>query len=191
MSSSEYNRLFTQKRRAMFSKPLKKSDDSVAAGQTAAPFAAEFTASDVPVGAYKTTISAGSTLSGQLEVDTDLQVDGEVKGRLRVGKKFVIGKEGRVASEGIDCSVAEISGLLEGPLTATEMLTIHAGGHIKGDICVRDVVIEKGGRLDGRCQYLASEQSGAPGPPASRRTIVSPVSESSQPDGTDESFTQT
>lgn len=142
----------------MFSKSSKKTDDTTAVQQTPAPVA-ESAPAPVPAGAYKTTISSGSVLNGELDVDTDLHVDGKVKGRLKIGKKFVIGKEGHVTSEGIECAVAEVSGSLEGPITATEMLTIHAGGHIKGDISVRDVIIEKGGRLDGRCQYLTPESA--------------------------------
>ena len=140
----------------MFSKSTKKTTDA-AIGPDEHSSAQESAVDAVHTGAYKTTISSGSTFCGELEVDTDLQVDGMIKGRLQIGKRFVIGKGGQVVSEGIDCAVAEISGKLEGPITATEMLTIHAGGHIKGDIAVRDVVIEKGGRLDGRCQYLSSE----------------------------------
>lgn len=153
----------------MFAKSSKKTNDTASVADGAARGAADAagSAAPTPTGAYKTTISTGSTLNGELNVDTDLHVDGRIKGRLRVGKRFVIGSEGRVTSEGIECSVAEISGLLEGPITVYEILTIHAGGHIKGDISVRDVVIEKGGRLDGRCQYLPADQH-APGNPPRR-----------------------
>ena len=91
----------------------------------------------------------------ELEVKGDLHIDGEISGRLHVQGRLIVGRTGIIHSEGVECSVGEISGSFEGALTATELLTIHAGGHVTGDISVKDIVIEKGGRFDGRCQYFS------------------------------------
>ena len=94
-------------------------------------------------------------MHGELEVKGDLHIDGEISGRLHVQGRLIVGRTGIIHSEGVECSVGEISGSFEGALTATELLTIHAGGHVTGDISVKDIVIEKGGRFDGRCQYFS------------------------------------
>ncbi len=111
----------------------------------------------------RTLVNLGSVVRGEFDIKGDLFVEGELAGRLKVTNRFSIGSKSRVTSEGVECAVADIAGTLEGPLTVSELLTIHAGGYVKGDITVMDIVIEKGGRFDGHCQYLApTERNGRP-----------------------------
>ena len=136
----------------MFSKSTKERETSGTVEMpevVPAPSPSAACSSSVPV--ERTAVGAGSLM----EVKGDLHIDGEISGRLHVQGRLIVGRTGIIHSEGVECSVGEISGSFEGALTATELLTIHAGGHVTGDISVKDIVIEKGGRFDGRCQYFS------------------------------------
>ena len=140
----------------MFSKSTKERETSGTVEMpevVPAPSPSAACSSSVPV--ERTAVGAGSLMHGELEVKGDLHIDGEISGRLHVQGRLIVGRTGIIHSEGVECSVGEISGSFEGALTATELLTIHAGGHVTGDISVQDIVIEKGGRFDGRCQYFS------------------------------------
>ena len=117
----------------MFSKLTKERETSGTVEMpevVSAPSPSAACSSSVPV--ERTAVGAGSLMHGELEVKGDLHIDGEISGRLHVQGRLIVGT-----------------------LTATELLTIHAGGHVTGDISVKDIVIEKGGRFDGRCQYFS------------------------------------
>ena len=126
----------------MFSKSTKERETSGTVEMpevVPAPSPSAACSSSVPV--ERTAVGAGSLMHGELEVKGDLHIDGEISGRLHVQGRLIVGRTGIIH--------------FEGALTATELLTIHAGGHVTGDISVKDIVIEKGGRFDGRCQYFS------------------------------------
>lgn len=102
-------------------------------------------------------ISEGSFVNGELNITGNLTVDGEIAGRIHVGGHLIIGERGIVKTEGVTCNVGEVAGLVEGNMIATELLIIRANGYVKGDIVVKDMVIEKGGRFDGKCRYSISD----------------------------------
>lgn len=105
----------------------------------------------------QTTISANSLVKGELNIKGDLIIEGEVIGRVIVSGRLTIGKKGSVKSEGIECNTGEVSGQIQGKIHASELLIIHSNGYITGDLEVKDLIIEKGGRFDGKCQYIATE----------------------------------
>lgn len=117
----------------MFSKSTKERETSGTVEMpevVPAPSPSAACSSSVPV--ERTAVGAGSLMHGELEVKGDLHIDGEISGRLHVQGRLIVGRTGIIHSEGVECSVGEISGSFEGALTATELLTIHAGGHVTG-----------------------------------------------------------
>lgn len=110
----------------------------------------------------QTQISSNSSINGDLNIGGDLLVDGEITGRIKVCGHLIVGKKGVIRSESVECTVGEVSGRVEGKISAFELLVIHNNGHVAGDIEVKDIIIEKGGRFDGKCQYITSEASTSP-----------------------------
>ncbi|HYC63729.1 MAG TPA: polymer-forming cytoskeletal protein [Reyranellaceae bacterium] len=114
------------------------------------PEAREATAS---VPKVPTIISADMTIRGDLIGAGDLQIEGNVHGRIDVDH-LVIAAGGSVEGDVVAKKV-RISGALDGSLSA-DQVTLAATCNVRGDIEYETLVMEAGARLEGQCRRLAA-----------------------------------
>lgn len=93
----------------------------------------------------------GSEIIGDIVTNSNLRVDGVIKGNLNCNGRFVLGKEGKVTGN-ITAIEIEIDGAVEGDIHAKELLTLHKTASIKGDMETMRLVIEDGAQIDGNIQ---------------------------------------
>lgn len=106
-------------------------------------------------------------VTGDLETDATVRIEGRVQGNILAGKAVVIGKDGEVEGD-VHTQDAVISGRIQGSLTAASRLEVQATARIDGDVHARRLQLEEGALLNGRVRM--SED----GPPAPGEPLPSP-----------------
>jgi cytoskeletal protein CcmA (bactofilin family) len=69
-------------------------------------------------------------------------------------------ERGRVKAT-VQAGIVEISGIVEGTVTAKNSVKIHSTGRVYGDIFTPALIIEHGAVFDGKCHMLDSKHSNA------------------------------
>jgi cytoskeletal protein CcmA (bactofilin family) len=126
----------------MFSKPATKAGTvtkaEAADGAARKPIAMSLIAENVSV-------------AGDMVSDGDIQLDGAVRGDLKVGH-LSIGETGQVEGA-IEADVVEVRGRVVGAINA-RMVRLHATARVEGDISHGQLAIEAGAEFQGRSVRL-------------------------------------
>ena len=96
------------------------------------------------------TITHGMEITGDINSQGDLRLDGFLKGSLNIKGRVVIGKTGKVIGT-ITCKNAEISGNVEGKIFVSELLSLTETSNVKGDIVINKLNIQPGCKFTGTC----------------------------------------
>jgi cytoskeletal protein CcmA (bactofilin family) len=94
-----------------------------------------------------TIISTGAKLNGDFNLSAKLHIEGEVEGKINSTNQISVGKSGVVKGE-IICSKFILNGNFNGKIEC-DVLEITNGGILKGEIVIKDLIIEKGGIFEG------------------------------------------
>ena len=108
-------------------------------------------------------IVSGTKLEGTINANSDIRIDGELKGKLLCKGRVIIGPSGIVDGE-VDCQNAIIEGKFTGNLKVSELLTIKENATISGDIKTDKINIQAGASFNGNCsmggQSIKSSKKG-------------------------------
>jgi cytoskeletal protein CcmA (bactofilin family) len=94
-------------------------------------------------------LNAGTKITGDLNSEGDLRIDGTVKGNIEVKTKLVLGASSAVEGN-IKALNCDVSGNVTGNILVTELLTIKSSAKISGDISCNKLVIESGAEFNGK-----------------------------------------
>ena len=97
--------------------------------------------------ANTTIITLGAKLKGEVVIECNLYIDGELEGSINSSKEINVGKNGCVKGT-IKTERLIVQGVVEGSVDATRV-EIKAGGHVNGEIISNDLVIESKGLFEG------------------------------------------
>ena len=100
-----------------------------------------------------TLISSATTLSGDLASETDLRIDGTVKGNVICSAKVIIGNTG-VIEGNITGLQADVAGKVLGNIEVKELLQMREECFVEGNIMAAKLQIEPTALFNGRCQML-------------------------------------
>lgn len=106
-------------------------------------------------------ISKGTRIVGDIVSEGDLRFDGDLKGTIHAKGRLVIGAPGIINGE-ISCSNIEISGVVDGKITATDMLTMKETAKIHGEILVGKLAVEPGSVFTGNCKMDGQQRNELP-----------------------------
>jgi cytoskeletal protein CcmA (bactofilin family) len=98
-----------------------------------------------------THIAPGTRVEGVLSGATELLIDGEVVGEVRVQAPVVIGTDGVVQGP-ISANTVRVGGRVAGNIQATERVEVSPSGSLEGDIAAPRVVIAEGAFFKGRVE---------------------------------------
>lgn len=102
-------------------------------------------------GKSATLISAGTTLTGDLQSDGDLRIDGTIKGNVTSASKVIIGATGFV--EGLVTGLqADVSGKVTGNIDVKELLQLREQCVVEGNISAGKLQIEPTAVFNGQCK---------------------------------------
>jgi cytoskeletal protein CcmA (bactofilin family) len=107
-------------------------------------------------------IVEGTKIEGTVNANSDIRVDGAIKGKLFCDAKVIIGPTGKVDGE-IRCDNAVIEGKFEGTMTVKELLNIRETAAVDGDITCGKLIVQPGGTIDGTLTMAAGSKNGIAG----------------------------
>ncbi|MET0275116.1 MAG: polymer-forming cytoskeletal protein [Phenylobacterium sp.] len=122
----------------MFSKPAKSSSPRPEASSETTPARKPIAAS---------LIAENVSLNGDLTSDGDVQLDGAVRGDVKVGR-LTIGETGQVEGA-IEAETVDIRGRVNGSVTARH-IRLHATACVLGDLTHAQLAIDTGAQFEGR-----------------------------------------
>lgn len=105
---------------------------------------------DESVSNASTLIGAGTTITGNIESNGDIRIDGVLKGNLKARAKVIIGTDGTVEGD-IEGQHADIMGNVTGKIKVQELLYLHGSSILNGDIYAGKLQIEPTAVFNGKC----------------------------------------
>jgi cytoskeletal protein CcmA (bactofilin family) len=82
----------------------------------------------------------------------DLYIDGEVEGKIHMGKSAVtVGPNGHVSAD-IEAREIFVQGAVQGNLLGSDRVVLGRSSHVDGDVTAQRVVIEEGASFRGRIE---------------------------------------
>lgn len=105
-------------------------------------------------------IVEGTNIEGDIRSESNIRVDGKVKGTIETKGRVVIGPSGMVEGE-VTCQNGDIEGTLEGKVTSKELLSLKSTSRLNGDIFTEKLAIEPGAQFTGNCS-MGGEASKSP-----------------------------
>jgi len=143
---------------SMFTRNDQGADRGRPSQEPQQPVAAQPEAARAPAGGQiVSVISKGLTVTGNLESEGAIQVDGKIEGDVR-GQTVTVG-DGAVIKGAVYGDSVRVSGTIEGKVEA-QAVAITRSGRLVGDIVHERLEIEAGAHVDGRCQPTYNKASG-------------------------------
>lgn len=106
--------------------------------------------SEETVSNASTLVGAGTTITGNIESNGDIRIDGVLKGNLKAKAKVIIGADGVVEGD-IEGQQADLMGRVTGKIKVQELLYLHGSTVLNGDIYAGKLQIEPTAVFNGKC----------------------------------------
>ena len=107
-----------------------------------------------------THIASGTRIRGEVTGGSELLVEGEVEGEIRVDAAVTVGAEGHVQGP-ISAPVVRVNGRVNGNVDASDRVEVAAAGSLEGDIAAPRIIIAEGAFFKGRVE-MKGDQDAAP-----------------------------
>lgn len=107
-------------------------------------------------------IAAGMTVTGDIDSNGVVKVEGRVEGTIRAARQVLIGRQGTVKGD-VFTRDAVVGGTVQGNLSISERLEIQTTASVTGDVTTKTLVIQEGGRIDGGV-HMSDVAAGASAP---------------------------
>lgn len=98
-----------------------------------------------------TLISAGTTVQGDLQSESDLRIDGTIRGNVISSSKIIIGATGFVEGN-LESAQADVSGRIVGDITVKELLQLRGQCNVQGNISAERLQVEPTATFNGQCR---------------------------------------
>lgn len=103
-----------------------------------------------------TIIGTGVVIDGKLSSNSDVRIDGTVKGDIKAEGNVTVGESGEVNGQ-INAEIITLGGKITGSVNAKEKLVLEAKALLKGDIITKILVVEAGAKFDGNSKMDGKE----------------------------------
>ena len=103
-------------------------------------------------------IAAGMKITGDIDTDGVIKIEGQVDGAIRAGRQVLIERQGHVHGD-IHTREAILGGSVEGIITASERIEVQGTATVLGDIHTRAIAVVEGGRINGTIRISDSSDS--------------------------------
>ena len=114
-------------------------------------------------------INSGLKITGEVFGDSDLVIDGEVQGKVRLSSgRVTVGSSGRVTAE-IEAREIVVEGTVHGNLKAADSVRLGPAGRVTGSVLTPRIAIDDGARLRGKVETTT------PGTQSRGSSVATPV----------------
>ncbi|MBD3233042.1 MAG: polymer-forming cytoskeletal protein [candidate division Zixibacteria bacterium] len=97
-----------------------------------------------------TIIGKGSTISGNLDVQGSLRVDGTIKGEVKCSDLLTVGSTGLIEGE-VMVRELMLGGRVTGNIKADDKIELKNKSVVDGDIKTKSLLVEPGAKFNGNC----------------------------------------
>jgi cytoskeletal protein CcmA (bactofilin family) len=104
-------------------------------------------------------IMEGTSIEGEVKSDSNVRIDGRVKGTINVRGRLIVGASGLVEGD-VTCQSSDIEGTVNGKITCQDLLSLKATAKLSGDIHTKKLSIEPGAVFTGNCS-MGTEIAGS------------------------------
>jgi cytoskeletal protein CcmA (bactofilin family) len=105
----------------------------------------------------------GTIVEGTVSSESDIRIDGNIKGTLTCKAKVIVGPTGVIEGE-IRCINAVIEGKFNGTLYVEELLHIRETAEVTGDVYTNKLTVQFGANFNGAVKMAADAPKAAPTP---------------------------
>lgn len=119
-------------------------------------------------------IMEGTSIEGELRSDSNVRIDGRVKGTIHVRGRLIVGATGVVEGE-IHCQSSDIEGTVNGKVLCQDLLSLKATAKLTGDIRTKQLAIEPGAVFSGNCDMGGGKAAAKEPEPVRLSTIGDPA----------------
>jgi cytoskeletal protein CcmA (bactofilin family) len=95
-------------------------------------------------------IVEGTVIQGEINADSNLRIDGTVKGEISTKGRLVVGVNGRIEGN-IICQNADIEGEIIGTIKVEDLLSLKSTAKLNGEMTTKKLHIEPGADFTGSC----------------------------------------
>ena len=93
-------------------------------------------------------ISAGTTVTGDIECSGVLKVEGRIEGNVRRARQVMLAKEGAIHGD-VSANEVVVGGVIDGAVSASERLELQTTAVVNGEITTKSIVVMEGARING------------------------------------------
>jgi cytoskeletal protein CcmA (bactofilin family) len=104
------------------------------------------------------TIAQDTKITGNIESDGDIRIDGALVGDLDCKGRVVVGPDSKIKGT-IRCTSAEIMGYVNGEIVVKDLLSLKGSASITGNLTMGKLSVEPGARFVGHCKMISDEKS--------------------------------
>ncbi len=113
-------------------------------------------------------IGLGTEIHGDIMSSGDIRIDGSLVGNISAKGKVVIGETGKIKGE-ITCKNCDVSGLIDGKINVSELLSLKASSKVLGDMATSRLAIEPGSQFTGYCNMSNEGENRTSAAPADQK----------------------
>ncbi len=95
-------------------------------------------------------IMEGTSIEGEIRSDSNIRIDGKVKGTVHARGRVIVGQSGVIEGE-VVCQSSDIEGTVIGKINCQDLLSLKATAKLQGDINTKKLAIEPGAIFTGNC----------------------------------------
>ena len=95
-------------------------------------------------------IVSGTRIEGSINANSDIRIDGTLKGTLDCKGRVIIGPEGKVEGE-INCQNAVVEGSFQGKINVKELLNVRESANIQGEVTTDKLLVQPGAIYNVSC----------------------------------------
>ena len=111
---------------------------------------------NVPKESQETIIGADVILNGNLKSNSNIQINGTIKGKIMTEQNISIG-ETAVIEGTLEAQSIIVSGAIKGNIYAKEDLDFNPSGKIFGDVAAKNLIIKKGAIFVGKSDTIENQ----------------------------------
>ena len=93
---------------------------------------------------------SGTSIEGTIIAQSDIRIDGTLKGNLECSGRVIVGADGRLTGD-IKCQNAIIEGYVQGTINVSDELDIRETGSVNGEVSTGKLKIAPGGIFNVNC----------------------------------------
>jgi cytoskeletal protein CcmA (bactofilin family) len=94
--------------------------------------------------------TAGTSIKGTLKIESNLRLEGEIKGNVSCAGKIVMSRTGIIEGD-ISCNELVSEGKITGNISSNKGVVLHSTAVLKGDLICSALQIDNGATFNGKC----------------------------------------